>query len=63
MPFKKRREFVFLYTIKDVNPNGNPLEENHPRWDEDTERFIRCVKRTIVMNNRKVNVLLMVKTY
>ena len=50
MPFKKRREFVFLYTIKDANPNGNPLEENHPRWDEDTEQVLVSdvrVKRTI----------------
>lgn len=50
MPFEKRREFVFLYTVKDANPNGNPLEENHPRWDEDTEQALVSdvrVKRTI----------------
>ncbi|HHV36104.1 MAG TPA: type I-B CRISPR-associated protein Cas7/Csh2 [Syntrophomonadaceae bacterium] len=50
MSFSKRREFVFLYTVKDANPNGNPLEENHPRWDEDTEQALVSdvrVKRTI----------------
>ncbi len=50
MAFEKRREFVFLYTVKDANPNGDPLEENHPRWDEDTEQALVSdvrVKRTI----------------
>lgn len=50
MSFSKRREFVFLYTVKDANPNGDPLEENHPRWDEDTEQALVSdvrVKRTI----------------
>lgn len=50
MAFTQRREFVFLYTVKDANPNGNPLEDNHPRWDEDTEQALVSdvrVKRTI----------------
>jgi len=50
LAFTQRREFVFLYTVKDANPNGNPLEDNHPRWDEDTEQALVSdvrVKRTI----------------
>jgi len=33
---KNRSEIVFLYDIKDVNPNGDPLDENKPRIDEET---------------------------
>ncbi|NLU49273.1 MAG: type I-B CRISPR-associated protein Cas7/Csh2 [Syntrophomonadaceae bacterium] len=50
MSFTKRREFVFLYTVKDANPNGDPLNENHPRYDEDTEQALVSdvrIKRTI----------------
>lgn len=32
----KRSELVFLYDIKDANPNGNPLDANKPRIDEET---------------------------
>ncbi len=32
----QRREIVFLYDIKDINPNGDPLDENKPRIDEET---------------------------
>jgi CRISPR-associated protein Csh2 len=47
---KNRAEIVFLYDIKDANPNGDPLDENKPRIDE--ERGINIVtdvrlKRTI----------------
>jgi len=31
-----RSEIVFLYDIKDSNPNGDPLDENKPRIDEET---------------------------
>lgn len=31
-----RSELVFLYDIKDANPNGDPLDENKPRIDEET---------------------------
>ncbi|MGC9366074.1 MAG: type I-B CRISPR-associated protein Cas7/Csh2 [bacterium] len=31
-----RSEIVFLYDIKDANPNGDPLDENKPRIDEET---------------------------
>jgi len=50
MSFDNRREYLFLYTVKDANPNGNPLEENHPRYDEDTQQALVSdvrVKRTI----------------
>lgn len=32
---KNRSEVVFLYDIKDANPNGDPLDENKPRIDEE----------------------------
>lgn len=33
---KNRSEIVFMYDIKDANPNGDPLDENKPRIDEET---------------------------
>lgn len=33
---KNRSEIVFLYDVKDANPNGDPLDENRPRIDEET---------------------------
>lgn len=33
---KTRSEIIFLYDIKDGNPNGDPLDENKPRIDEET---------------------------
>jgi len=33
---KNRSELVFLYDINDANPNGDPLDENKPRIDEET---------------------------
>lgn len=32
----QRSELVFLYDIKDANPNGDPLDSNKPRIDEET---------------------------
>ena len=50
MTFQKRREFLFLYSVKDANPNGDPLNANHPRLDPDSEQIwvsdVR-IKRTI----------------
>jgi CRISPR-associated protein Csh2 len=46
----KRSEVLFLYDIKDMNPNGDPLDENKPRIDEETsENLVSDVrlKRTI----------------
>jgi len=31
-----RSEIVFLYDVKDANPNGDPMDENKPRIDEET---------------------------
>lgn len=33
---QQRSELVFLYDIKDANPNGDPLDENKPRLDKET---------------------------
>ena len=47
---KNRSEFLFLYDVKDANPNGDPLDENKPRVDEETGQVIVTdvrLKRTI----------------
>ncbi len=47
---KNRSEILFLYDVKWANPNGDPLDENKPRIDEETERCIVTdvrLKRTI----------------
>ncbi|MGB2727817.1 MAG: type I-B CRISPR-associated protein Cas7/Csh2 [Halobacteriota archaeon] len=31
-----RAELLFLYDVKDANPNGDPLDENKPRIDEES---------------------------
>ena len=41
---------MFLYDIKDANPNGDPMDENKPRIDEETEINIVTdvrLKRTV----------------
>lgn len=50
MEIKNRSELIFLYDIRDANPNGDPLDENKPRIDEETEINIVTdvrLKRTI----------------
>ncbi|GAA3953415.1 type I-B CRISPR-associated protein Cas7/Csh2 [Chitinophaga oryziterrae] len=47
---KKRSEILFLYEIENANPNGDPLDENRPRFDnEDATVIVSDVrlKRTI----------------
>jgi len=47
---KNRSEILMLYDIKDANPNGDPLDENKPRIDEETKINIVTdvrLKRTI----------------
>ena len=47
---KNRSELLFCYDITDANPNGDPLDENKPRIDEETGiNFVTDVrlKRTI----------------
>lgn len=49
-PIKNRSEFLFIYDVKDANPNGDPLDENKPRTDEETGQIIVTdvrLKRTI----------------
>ncbi len=49
-PVKNRFEIVFLYDVEEGNPNGDPLNENRPRIDEQTgENIVTDVrlKRTI----------------
>jgi CRISPR-associated protein Csh2 len=50
MSFNKRREYLFIYTVKDANPNGDPLDANHPRFDEESGQIMVSdvrIKRTI----------------
>lgn len=45
-----RSEILFLYDVKDNNPNGDPLDENKPRIDEETMQNLVTdvrLKRTI----------------
>lgn len=35
-PIQNRSEILFLYDVKDANPNGDPNDENKPRMDEET---------------------------
>lgn len=45
-----REEFVFVYDVTDNNPNGNPMDENKPRIDEETGYNLVTdvrVKRTV----------------
>src|SRR5208337_5335243 len=47
---KNRSEILFLYDVTDANPNGDPLDENKPRIDEETGIIIVTdvrLKRTI----------------
>jgi CRISPR-associated protein Csh2 len=47
---KNRGEILFLYDLKDANPNGDPLDSNKPRIDEETSINIVTdvrLKRTI----------------
>jgi len=47
---KNRSEILFLYDVKDGNPNGDPIDENKPRIDEETNKSIVTdvrLKRTI----------------
>jgi len=46
----KRSEIVFLYDATDINPNGDPVDENKPRIDEGSGKNIVTdvrLKRTI----------------
>ena len=50
MSFNNRREFLFVYSVKDANPNGDPLNANQPRFDSETGQILVSdvrIKRTI----------------
>lgn len=47
---KNRSEILFLYEIENANPNGDPLNENRPRFDTEENRVLVSdvrLKRTI----------------
>ncbi len=46
---KQRREIVFIYDVRDSNPNGDPDDENRPRMDENDYNIVTDLrlKRTI----------------
>lgn len=47
---QNRTEILFLYEIENANPNGDPLNENRPRFDTEDSRAIVSdvrLKRTI----------------
>ncbi|PWJ57268.1 CRISPR-associated protein Csh2 [Dyadobacter jejuensis] len=47
---QNRSELLFLYDVKRCNPNGDPLDSNRPRLDEETNRCLVTdvrLKRTI----------------
>ena len=47
---KNRYDFVFLFDVKDGNPNGDPDFDNMPRTDEETSQGLVtdvCIKRKI----------------
>ena len=49
-PIKNRYEFVFLFDVKDGNPNGDPDQANLPRVDpENQEGLVSdvCIKRKV----------------
>lgn len=49
-PVTTRSEILFLYDVTDANPNGDPLDENRPRIDEETGQNIVTdvrLKRTV----------------
>jgi len=60
---KNRSELIFIYDVKNANPNGDP-DENKPRMDEETETNIVTdvrLKRTIrdyLANFKKENIFI-----
>lgn len=49
-PLTNRTEILFLYEIENANPNGDPLNENRPRYDSEEQRVLVSdvrLKRTI----------------
>ncbi len=47
---KNRSEILFLYEVENTNPNGDPLNENRPRFDSEESKVLVSdvrLKRTI----------------
>lgn len=58
---KNRREFLFLYDVSWANPNGDPVDENKPRIDEETginyvtpDRLKRTIRDTLAVMGETV---------
>ena len=50
MSFNNRREYLFVYSVKDANPNGDPLAANNPRYDDENGVVLVSdvrIKRTV----------------
>jgi len=50
MSFENRRSTCLFISVKDANPNGDPLDANHPRYDEESGQIMVSdvrIKRTI----------------
>ena len=37
---KNRSEILFIYDIENANPNGDPINENRPRFDAESSKVI-----------------------
>ena len=49
-PIKNRYDFVYLYDVKDGNPNGDPDQGNLPRADAENQDGLVsdvCIKRKV----------------
>ncbi len=49
-PITKKTEILFIYDIENANPNGDPLNENRPRFDPETNTALVSdvrLKRTV----------------
>ena len=64
---EKRSEVLFCYDVTDANPNGDPLDENKPRIDEEAKVNIITdvrLKRTVrdyLFNYKKYPLLVIIK--
>lgn len=63
-PLKERSELLFVFDATDINPNGDPLNENKPRMDEESGHCLISdvrLKRTIrdyLSNYRDENIFI-----
>ena len=63
-PLEERSELLFVFDATDINPNGDPLNENKPRMDEESGHCLISdvrLKRTIrdyLSNYRNENIFI-----